>query len=114
MAFDKYTGRVEYQLSDELASYATPTLATIDGRRWCFAFCRGGLLAFDPDRGTRRFHYPWRARKLESVNASTPVVVDDRVFISEAYGPGSSMLAIETDHPDAPVLDLLQELQDSR
>jgi len=33
---------------------------------------------------------------LESVNASVPVVAGDEVFISEAYGPGSSLLRV---HP---------------
>jgi hypothetical protein len=32
---------------------------------------------------------------LESVNASNPVVVGDRVFISETYGPGSALLRVE-------------------
>ena len=36
VAFDKFSGEVKYKLSDELASYAGPALATIDGRRWCF------------------------------------------------------------------------------
>ena len=88
VAFDKRTGKVKYKISDELASYASPVLATIDGRRWCFLFARGGLLAFDPDNGKLDFHFPWRAPILESVNASNPVVVGDQVFISETYGPG--------------------------
>lgn len=95
VAFDKYTGEVKYQLGDELASYAGPVLATIDGRRWCFVFARGGLLGFNPRTGKADFHYPWRAKVLESVNASNPVVVGDRVFISETYGPGSSLLRVK-------------------
>lgn len=94
VAFDKFTGEVKYRLSDELASYAVPMLATIAGRRWCFVFARGGLLGFEPASGKLDFHYPWRAPILESVNASTPVVVDDKVFISECYGPGSSLLRV--------------------
>src|SRR5690606_25563868 len=90
VAFDKLTGQVRYQLSDELASYSSPTLATIGDRRWCFVFARGGLLGFEPATGKLDFHYPWRSPKLESVNASNPVVVDNTVFISECYGPGSS------------------------
>ena len=42
--FDKLTGRVKYKLGDDLASYASLKLATIAGRRWCFALCREGLL----------------------------------------------------------------------
>src|SRR5205085_5707446 len=48
VAFDKRTGEVKYKISDELASYSSPACRTIDGRRWCFVFARGGLLAFDP------------------------------------------------------------------
>ena len=95
VAFDKLTGEVRYQVSDELASYAVPVVSTIGGRRWCFVFARGGLLGLEPANGTVDFHYPWRAKILESVNASTPVVVGNEVFISETYGPGSSLLAVE-------------------
>lgn len=94
VAFDKLTGEVRYQITDELASYASLQVATIGGRRWAFAFCRGGLVAFEPATGKVDFQYPWRARLLESVNASTPVVVGDKVFISETYGIGSSLLKV--------------------
>jgi len=94
VAFDKFTGDEVYRITDELASYASPQLATINGRRWCFMFCRGGLVGFEPQTGKVDFHYPWRSQMLESVNASTPVVVDNQVFISETYQIGSSLLAV--------------------
>ena len=94
VAFNKYTGEVVYQIADELASYASPIMATIDGRRWGFMFARGGLIAFEPTTGKLDFHYPWRCPKIESVNASCPVVVDDLVFISESYEIGSSVLEV--------------------
>ena len=94
VAFDKTSGEVRWTLSDELASYSTPRVVTMSGRRRGFAFTRGGLLGFDPIRGSREFFFPWRARRLESVNAATPVVVDDTVFISETYGPGSVLLKV--------------------
>jgi outer membrane protein assembly factor BamB len=95
VAFDKRTGKVRYRVTDELASYASPVLATIGGRRWCFLFARGGLVGLEPATGKVDFHFPWRARTLESVNASTPVVVGDRVFISECYGVGSALLRVK-------------------
>jgi outer membrane protein assembly factor BamB len=95
VAFDKRTGQVKYRTTNELASYAGPVLATIDGRRWCFVFARGGLVGFDPASGKVDFHYPWRARILESVNASNPVVVGNRVLISETYGPGSALVRVK-------------------
>jgi outer membrane protein assembly factor BamB len=94
VAFDKHTGKVRYKLGDDLAGYAAMQTAEIDGRRWAFAFCREGLLAFEPSKGQLDFHFPWRARSLESVNASTPVVIGNEVLISETYGPGSALLEV--------------------
>jgi outer membrane protein assembly factor BamB len=95
VAFDKVTGKVRYRVGDELASYAGPVVTTIKDRPWGFVFARGGLLGFEPATGKIDFHYPWRARVIESVNASNPVVVGDRVFITEAYGPGSALLRVK-------------------
>lgn len=95
VAFNKHTGKVVYRQSDELSSYASPVLATINGRRWCLVLARGGLIGFEPAKGKVDFHFPWRAEDVESVNASNPVVVGDKVFISECYGPGSALLKIK-------------------
>ena len=94
VAFDKYTGKVRYRAGDDLASYAVPVTATVGGRRWGFVFARGGLLGLDPSTGKVDFHFPWRAPLFESVNASNPVVVGDRVFVSETYGPGGALLKV--------------------
>ena len=94
VAFNKHTGEVVYRIADELASYASPIIATIKGRRWGLAFLRGGLLGFEPATGTMDFHYPWRHPKIESVNASSPVIAEDLVFISESYGIGSSVIQV--------------------
>ena len=95
VAFDKYTGEVRYSISDELASYATIALATINDRRWGFAFARGGLVGFDPNKGTLDFHYPWRSHRQGAANAATPLVIGDRVLITEAYGIGASYLKVK-------------------
>ncbi len=94
VAFDKRTGKVRYRITDELASYSSPTVATIRGRRWGFLFARGGLVGFEPGSGKVDFHIPFRAKKLESANASNPVVVDDTVFVTESYGPGSAIFRV--------------------
>ena len=94
VAFNKHTGEVVYQIADELASYASPIITTIKGRRWGLAFLRAGLLGFEPATGKIDFHYPWRHPKIESVNASSPVVAEDLVFISESYGIGSSVIQV--------------------
>lgn len=86
---------MKYTLTNELASYASPVVATVRGRRRCFAFCRGGLVAFFPDTGRVNFRVPYPCVSRQAVNASTPVIVNNEVFISEAYGPGSCMFSVE-------------------
>ena len=96
VAFNKHNGELVYKITDQLASYSSPVLRTIGERRWGFVFARGGLVGFEPSSGKVDFEYPWRARVIESVNASNPVVIGDQVFISETYGPGSSLLKVKT------------------
>jgi outer membrane protein assembly factor BamB len=95
VAFDKRTGDVKYRLSDELASYSSPVVASLKGRRWGFAFTRDALLAFDPAAGKVEFRHPWRARSITTVNISNPVVVGDLVLVSEAYGVGSCVIRVK-------------------
>lgn len=99
IAFDKRTGKELYKSGNDLASYASPIIAKLDGERVGLAFVRGGLLGFDSENGKHQFHFPWRAKILESVNAATPVVDGSRVLISETYGPGSAFLDISGDAP---------------
>ncbi|MSU78415.1 MAG: hypothetical protein EXS16_10000 [Gemmataceae bacterium] len=95
VAFDKRTGKIAYKFGDDLASYASPVLATIHNRRYCFVFARAGLLAFNPATGKQDFHFSWQSDDVESVNASNPVIVGDKVFISETYGPGSALIRVK-------------------
>ena len=99
VAFDKRSGKIVYQGLDELASYSSITTANVRGKPVALALARGGLLAFDPETGRKRSYFPWRAKKLESVNASTPVVVDDRVLITESYELGCCQLQLTDGKP---------------
>lgn len=101
VALEQATGRERWRLSNELASYASPLVVNREKLPplglW---FARGGLVGFDPEKGQQLFHFPWRARLLESVNAANPVVHGDEVFLTESYGPGGVLLKL-TD-PAAP------------
>lgn len=92
VAFDKNTGKVLYQCGNDLASYASPQLATLQGKKVGLIFAREGLLGFDPEQGKELFRHPFRARMLESVNVSNVIVDNDRIFLSESYAAGSTLL----------------------
>ena len=95
VAFDTKTGAVRYEAGDELASYASPAVVAVNGKRLGLYFARGGLLGFDPRTGKAEFHYPWRAKIEESVNAANPVVVGDTVLVTECYGVGAACLKLK-------------------
>jgi outer membrane protein assembly factor BamB len=92
VAFDKLTGRERYRTGDDLTSYSSPVVAEFGGRRVGLYWARHRMLAFDPMTGKIVFEFPWRSKLLESVNAANPVVVSDRVLLTECYGHGSVLL----------------------
>lgn len=103
--FERKTGRMVWGAGKKYgASYASPVPATIHGKRRVLVFAggesappTGGLMCIDPANGKVDFEFSWRSRQRESVNASSPVVIGNRVFISECYGRGSVMLDIRPD-----------------
>jgi outer membrane protein assembly factor BamB len=55
------------------------------------------VLSLRPDDGTIDFAFPFRSRTYESVNASCPVVFDDKVFVSASYRAGGTLLRVLQD-----------------
>ena len=95
VAFEQSTGKVRWKATNDEASYSSPVAATIDGQRYALFFTRAGLAALDPDSGRSRFEFPWRSRMNASVNAATPLVVDDLVFVSASYQTGAALLRVK-------------------
>jgi outer membrane protein assembly factor BamB len=90
--------RVEWNPTEKQASYATPVIASVHGKKRAFCFMRQGLVALDPATGAVDFSYWFRSQATDSVNAMSPVVVDDTVLISSAYyKTGSALLKIGDD-----------------
>jgi outer membrane protein assembly factor BamB len=104
-AFDKTTGREVWRAGKEWGpSYASPVPAVVHGKRRIFVFAggessppSGGLMSIDPANGRVDFTFPWRSRTVESVNASCPVVFDDKVFISASYRTGGALIEVRPD-----------------
>jgi hypothetical protein len=87
---------VHWKSWDKQASYSTPVAATIQGRRQVLCLTRQGLVSLDPTNGGVNFSFWFRSPANESVNAMTPVVVGDLIFISAAYYKiGSVLLRVQ-------------------
>ena len=95
VAFDAKTGKVVWTATEDDASYSSGVAATIGGRRLAVFLTRDNLLGLDPTNGAIQFQRRWRARIAASVNAATPLVVGDLIFVSAEYGPGAGVVRVE-------------------
>ncbi|HVV71661.1 MAG TPA: PQQ-binding-like beta-propeller repeat protein, partial [Verrucomicrobiae bacterium] len=98
VAFDAGTGKLLWKGSQDEASYSSPVAATIDGHRYALFFTREGLVAVDPIKGDLAFQYSWHSRNRMSVNAATPLVFGDTIFLSASYGTGATLLRWHQSH----------------
>ena len=104
-AFDKTSGKMVWGAGDEWGpSYSSPIPADTQAGRKIFVFAggesrpaSGGLMIIDPKTGQVNGSFPWRGGRYESVNASSPVVAGNKVYISECYGAGGVCLEILKD-----------------
>jgi outer membrane protein assembly factor BamB len=105
VGLDKATGREVWRAGKEWGpSYASPVPAIVYEKRRVFVFAggeskppTGGLISIDPATGKVDFTFPWRSRSYESVNASCPVVFDNKVFVSASYRTGSALVEVRPD-----------------
>ncbi len=100
VAFDCATGARRWQATDDEASYSSPVVAELGGRRVVLSLTREALVALNPTDGRIGFRYPWRPPLSASVSAATPLVVGDLIFISASYGAGASLLRFRERSPE--------------
>ena len=94
VALNADTGAVLWTATDHEASYSSPISATFGGRKLALFFTRQALVFLDPANGRVQFQRAWRSRSQSSVNAASPVVVDDMVFVSATYETGATVLRV--------------------
>lgn len=97
VAFDKDDGKEVWKATEDGASYSSPVAATIDSVRHVVFFTRHGIVSLDPANGNVRFRKRWRSRMDASVNAATPVVMDDRLFFTACYETGAILVRVKKD-----------------
>jgi outer membrane protein assembly factor BamB len=94
VAFEARTGRLLWKATTDGASYSSGVGATIGSERVAIFFTRNGIVVLDPATGTVKVQQAWRSRSASSVNAASPLVVGDLLFISAEYGPGAGVFRI--------------------
>lgn len=100
VALDPATGKTLHALSDAQASYSAPTLAKWDGRETLIFVTRLTCVGIDPASGRERFSFPFGQRG-PTVNAATPLVLGDKLFVSASYGIGARLVDLSSGQPKA-------------
>ena len=94
VAFDAATGKMLWTATSDEPSYSAPVIADINGQHTGVFFTRTGLVAVDPSNGKVLYQYRWRSRQAASVNAATPIVAGDKIFLSASYSTGAVLLQV--------------------
>ena len=94
VAFSLETGETLWKATDEEASYSSPTQANIGGRKRVIFVTRYNVVCIDPRNGEVAFRFPFGQRG-PTVNAATPLVFDQHLFVSASYGVGAVMAKLE-------------------
>jgi outer membrane protein assembly factor BamB len=92
VALDKDTGELIWKSGDDMGGYASPVVATIGGTRTVVMFKAGHVVGLDAKNGKELWRSPWKTDY--DVNAASPLVLGDRVFISSGYNAGCAMVQI--------------------
>ena len=69
--------------------------ATFGGKRTAVFFTRQGLVGLEPATGNVLFQRSWRSRTSASVNAASPVIVGDLIFVSATYETGAAVVRVQ-------------------
>ncbi|MEA3211885.1 MAG: outer membrane protein assembly factor BamB [Chthoniobacter sp.] len=92
VALNKANGNVVWKSGDDEAGYASPVAATIGGKRTVVMFKASDLVGLDVKDGSELWRTKWKTNY--DVNAATPLVVGERIFISSGYGAGCALIEI--------------------
>lgn len=103
VAYNKDSGEIVWESDTyEKISYASPTIATIDGMEQILCLTGPGLSGYDPETGKRLWHFPWVTNGAEMINTTQPMVLnqwgfaadDNRIFISTGYNKGCALIRV--------------------
>ncbi len=93
VALDKSNGKVVWQSKPGEAGYASAVIATFDGVRQYITLTGSAAVGVRADDGKVLWRYERVANR--TANIATPVVRDNYVFVSTAYGTGAALLKVD-------------------
>ena len=97
VALDKATGELVWKTGADEAGYASPVVATLEGKRTVLVFKAKALVALQPESGTELWRAAWKTSY--DVNSATPLVFGNRILVSSGYGAGCALFEVRNGAP---------------
>ncbi|HYE63990.1 MAG TPA: PQQ-binding-like beta-propeller repeat protein [Pyrinomonadaceae bacterium] len=93
VAYNKLTGAPVWKALSDQASYTSPMLVTLAGRRQILVVTARRAVGLAPEDGSLLWETPWENQA--GINVSQPIIVDqNRFFISAGYGKGAALVEV--------------------
>jgi outer membrane protein assembly factor BamB len=92
VAFDRVTGEQRWAVGKAQKGYSSPVAVALGGVRQVVAVTGNSIVGIRVPEGQLLWEHPWVTQP--EVNAASPVVVGDYVFVSSAYGKGCVLLHV--------------------
>ncbi len=87
-------GQFQWKSTNDAASYSSPVMATIADRPYAVFVTRLQTAIVDPFTGNPIYGFPFGARG-PTVNAATPIVSGDKLFVTASYGVGAKLVQLD-------------------
>lgn len=87
-------GEFAWRAGNDAASYASPTMAKIADRPYAVFVTRFQTILLDPFTGRILYGFPFGQRG-PTVNAATPLVSGNKLFVTASYGVGAKLVELE-------------------
>ena len=92
VALDKTTGALKWKAGDDGSGYSSPVAFNLAGTRCVAVFKGDALVGLNASNGQELWRYRWKTSY--DVNAPTPLVFGDKIFITSGYGTGCALLQV--------------------
>ncbi|MDQ6630683.1 MAG: PQQ-like beta-propeller repeat protein [Verrucomicrobiota bacterium] len=97
IAFDKSSGKEVWKTGDDPAGYSSPVSFSQNGERCVAILNASGIVGFRIKDGKELWRHPWKT--MYDVNAATPIIEGDKVFISSGYNTGCALIQFSATPP---------------
>jgi outer membrane protein assembly factor BamB len=92
IALDKMTGKTVWQSGDDALGYASPIAADILGHRTIVLFKSAQFIGLEAQSGRELWRQAWKTEY--DINAATPLVTGNRIFVTSGYGSGCALFEV--------------------